>query len=132
MTPGTLADALVQHPWHFSTTSQMASTTHLHIFSMMTLSESVTLSLDLEVASESRERYASLVAPIRREETTNSFQEFTLGMFDGVTGVVTQPYRGAQKEGVTGFSTGVGKGLGGLVFKTSAGSPLPIPPFPFN
>jgi len=53
-------------------------------------------------------------------------------MFDGFTGIVTQPYRGAQKKGVTGFGTGVGKGVGGLVFKTSAGSLVPISLSPLN
>ncbi|TVY17840.1 Sterol 3-beta-glucosyltransferase UGT80B1 [Lachnellula arida] len=47
-------------------------------------------------------------------------KEFTLGMFDGFTGILTLPYRGAQKKGVTGFCTGVGKGAGALLFKTSA------------
>ncbi|TVY44536.1 Sterol 3-beta-glucosyltransferase [Lachnellula occidentalis] len=47
-------------------------------------------------------------------------KEFTLGMFDGFTGILTLPYRGAKKEGVTGFCTGVGKGAGALIFKTSA------------
>ena len=32
----------------------------------------------------------------------------------GVTGVVTQPYNGAKKEGVLGFTKGVGKGIWGL------------------
>jgi hypothetical protein len=38
---------------------------------------------------------------------------------------LTLPYRGARREGVTGFATGVGKGFGGLVFKTSAGMSNP-------
>jgi len=48
-------------------------------------------------------------------------QEFTLGLFDGLTGIVTLPYRGARKEGISGFGKGIGQGLGGLVFKTGAG-----------
>jgi len=46
--------------------------------------------------------------------------EFALGLYDGVTGIVTLPYRGAKKEGVVGFGKGVGQGLGGLVLKSGA------------
>ena len=48
-------------------------------------------------------------------------KEFGFGLYDGFTGLVTQPYRGAEKDGVTGFVKGVGKGLGGLVAKPFAG-----------
>jgi len=47
-------------------------------------------------------------------------KEFAFGMYDGVTGLVTQPWKGAQKEGVTGFAKGVGKGIGGVLFKPGA------------
>ncbi|PVH68558.1 glycosyltransferase family 1 protein [Cadophora sp. DSE1049] len=47
-------------------------------------------------------------------------KEFAFGMYDGVTGLVTQPWKGAQKEGVTGFAKGIGKGIGGVVFKPGA------------
>ncbi|KAL3419219.1 glycosyltransferase family 28 domain-containing protein [Phlyctema vagabunda] len=42
------------------------------------------------------------------------------GMYDAITGLVTQPYIGAKKEGAAGFGKGIGKGVGGLVFKTVA------------
>jgi UDP:flavonoid glycosyltransferase YjiC (YdhE family) len=45
---------------------------------------------------------------------------FGLGMFDGITGLVSQPIQGAQKEGPAGFFKGIGKGIGGIVFKPSA------------
>jgi hypothetical protein len=48
-------------------------------------------------------------------------KEFTLGWYDGITGLVTQPYNGARKDGAKGFAAGIGKGLGGLFFKGSAG-----------
>jgi hypothetical protein len=48
-------------------------------------------------------------------------KDFTHGIYDGVTGVVTQPVRGAVEEGTVGFLKGVGKGLGGLVLKPTAG-----------
>ena len=47
-------------------------------------------------------------------------REFGFGFYDGVTGLVTQPYRGLQKEGATGFFKGLGKGLGGFVAKPGA------------
>lgn len=47
-------------------------------------------------------------------------REFGFGLYDGVTGVVTQPWRGAQKEGAGGLLKGIGKGIGGLVAKPGA------------
>ena len=42
-------------------------------------------------------------------------------MFDGISGLVTQPISGAKKEGVAGFVKGFGKGVGGLILKPGAG-----------
>ncbi|KAL2074858.1 hypothetical protein VTL71DRAFT_8637 [Oculimacula yallundae] len=47
-------------------------------------------------------------------------KEFSLGMYDGVTGLVTQPWRGAKKEGPVGFLKGFGKGVGGVLMKPGA------------
>ncbi len=49
-----------------------------------------------------------------------AFTEFTFGTYDAVTGVITQPYKGAKERGAVGFVTGMGKGLGGLVLKECA------------
>jgi hypothetical protein len=46
--------------------------------------------------------------------------EFSYGWYDGVTGLFTQPYRGAQKEGATGLIKGIGKGVGGFIAKPGA------------
>ncbi|KAG8529597.1 uncharacterized protein KY384_006234 [Bacidia gigantensis] len=43
--------------------------------------------------------------------------EFTLGFYDGFTGLYLQPYNGARQNGAKGFVQGVGKGLGGFVLK---------------
>lgn len=51
-------------------------------------------------------------------------KEFGLGMFDGISGLVTQPLKGAEKEGAAGLIKGFGKGIGGLVFKPAAGKRL--------
>ncbi|KAI1433862.1 hypothetical protein GGR50DRAFT_461116 [Xylaria sp. CBS 124048] len=47
-------------------------------------------------------------------------KEFGFGLYDGITGLVTQPIKGAQKEGGAGFVKGFGKGIGGLILKPSA------------
>ena len=46
--------------------------------------------------------------------------EFTFGIYDGVTGLVLQPWHGARNNGALGFVQGVGKGIGGFVLKDLA------------
>ncbi|ORY57798.1 uncharacterized protein BCR38DRAFT_461077 [Pseudomassariella vexata] len=48
-------------------------------------------------------------------------KEFGYGMYDGITGLVTQPLKGAQKEGAVGLIKGFGKGIGGIALKPAAG-----------
>jgi hypothetical protein len=48
-------------------------------------------------------------------------QEFGYGFYDGISGLITQPLRGAEKEGTAGLIKGFGKGIGGLVLKPGAG-----------
>ncbi|PWW80207.1 Glycosyltransferase Family 1 protein [Tuber magnatum] len=43
-----------------------------------------------------------------------------LGLYDGVSGIVTQPIQGAREEGTAGFFKGFGKGIGGIVLKGGA------------
>ena len=65
---------------------------------------------------------------VRRRDNITGFgsgvkvasKEVYYGLFDGITGLVTQPYSGAQREGPVGFVKGVGRGVGGLAFKTTA------------
>jgi hypothetical protein len=45
-----------------------------------------------------------------------------LGLYDGISGLVTQPIRGAKEDGTAGFLKGIGKGLGGVVLKGGAGT----------
>lgn len=45
-----------------------------------------------------------------------------IGVFDGVSGIVTQPYKGAKQNGVSGAAKGLGKGIIGLVSKPIAGT----------
>ncbi|XP_077994048.1 intermembrane lipid transfer protein VPS13A-like isoform X3 [Glandiceps talaboti] len=44
-----------------------------------------------------------------------------MGFVEGVSGIVTQPVKGAKKEGAAGFFKGVGKGLVGVVAKPTGG-----------
>ncbi|KAK4935222.1 hypothetical protein LTR10_023684 [Elasticomyces elasticus] len=66
---------------------------------------------------------------VRPQEQVSDFKsgamaagkEFGFGLYDGVTGLVTQPWKGAQREGASGFAKGIGKGIGGFATKPSAG-----------
>ncbi|KAF7516129.1 hypothetical protein PCG10_002467 [Penicillium crustosum] len=65
---------------------------------------------------------------VRPQEKVSDFKsgvkavgrEFGYGWYDGVTGLVTQPWRGARKGGASGFAKGIGKGLGGFIAKPGA------------
>ena len=43
------------------------------------------------------------------------------GFYDGVTGVVTKPIKGAQEDGVEGFFKGLGKGAVGFFVRPVTG-----------
>ncbi|KAI4281366.1 MAG: hypothetical protein L6R35_005668, partial [Caloplaca aegaea] len=47
-------------------------------------------------------------------------KEFGFGVYDGVSGLFTQPFNGAKHGGVGGFIKGFGKGIGGSILKPSA------------
>ncbi len=47
-------------------------------------------------------------------------EEFVFGIYDGVTGLVLQPYNGVKKDGAKGFVQGMGKGVFGFVLKDLA------------
>jgi len=65
---------------------------------------------------------------VRKAEPVTDFKsglkaagkEFGYGMYDGITGLVTQPMARAKKEGAAGFLKGVGMGIGGIVLKPGA------------
>lgn len=48
-------------------------------------------------------------------------QEFGLGLYNGMIGLVTQQVKGALKEGFVGALQGIGKDIAGVVLKPSAG-----------
>ncbi|CAI7661515.1 unnamed protein product [Penicillium palitans] len=43
------------------------------------------------------------------------------GFYYGITGLVTQPKYGAKQQGAKGMFKGIGKGIGGVIFKPPAG-----------
>lgn len=47
-------------------------------------------------------------------------EELVFGVYDGVTGLWLQPYRGVKNHGALGLFQGVGKGFGGFVLKDLA------------
>jgi len=49
------------------------------------------------------------------------FSSMLGGIYDGVSGVVMQPIKGAKDSGAQGFFKGVGKGLTGLFVKPVSG-----------
>ncbi|KAI4252420.1 MAG: hypothetical protein L6R42_007969 [Xanthoria sp. 1 TBL-2021] len=46
--------------------------------------------------------------------------ELVFGVYDGITGLWLQPYRGARDNGALGLVQGVGKGFGGFILKDLA------------
>ena len=48
-------------------------------------------------------------------------KEFGYGLYDGLTGLVVQPTKGAMEEGVVGFGKGIFKGAMGVAFKPTSG-----------
>ena len=69
---------------------------------------------------------------VRPSEKVTDFQsglkaagkEFGYGFYDGISGLITQPLKGAEKEGAAGLIKGIGKGIGGLILKPGAGKYL--------
>jgi hypothetical protein len=53
---------------------------------------------------------------------TDSRQQFGFGLYDGITGIVTDPYKGAKKEGGVGFVKGVGRGIMSVPFRVMGGA----------
>jgi hypothetical protein len=70
---------------------------------------------------------ASLILFTERKLTR--VQEFGLGFWDGISGLVMQPIKGAQETGARGCVKGFGKGVAGVAFKPVAGKPPHPSPF---
>ncbi|KAI4743690.1 UDP-Glycosyltransferase/glycogen phosphorylase [Aureobasidium sp. EXF-12298] len=46
---------------------------------------------------------------------------FVFGLYDGISGLVTEPIKGAKQDGALGALKGFGKGIGGMYWKPNAG-----------
>ena len=55
-----------------------------------------------------------------------NLQSLGKGFFDGFTGIVTDPIRGASEDGATGFAKGFVTGTLGVLFKPGAGKSLSL------
>lgn len=53
-------------------------------------------------------------------------KEFVYGWYDGITGLVRLPIKGAKEEGICGAFAGFGMGLGGFVLKPLGGLAAPF------
>ncbi|KAJ4375664.1 hypothetical protein N0V86_007197 [Didymella sp. IMI 355093] len=53
---------------------------------------------------------------------TTAAKQFGFGLYDGITGIVTDPYKGAKKEGGVGFVKGVGRGIFSVPFRVMGGA----------
>ncbi|KAM4708321.1 intermembrane lipid transfer protein VPS13A [Discoglossus pictus] len=78
------------------------------------------LTMDEEYQQKRREAMNRQPSGLK-EGITRGGKGLVSGFVSGITGIVTKPIKGAQKEGATGFFKGVGKGLVGAVTRPTGG-----------
>lgn len=78
------------------------------------------LSMDKEYQQE-RERMKMRKANNVGAGVAFGLKELGQGVFQGLSGLVTQPTKGAKNKGFKGFAQGIGKGLVGVVVKPTVG-----------
>jgi vacuolar protein sorting-associated protein 13A/C len=92
---------------------------------------SVTHQCDLGVASLSADNDYQIqrLEDIQQNKPKHVFEgigrgllSFGRGIFDGISGLVTQPIKGSQQEGAAGFFKGMGRGFAGVVVKPVVGA----------
>lgn len=74
-----------------------------------------------KVKATSVEEFARSKALTPADGLARGVAAFSNQLVQGITGVVTEPIRGATEKGVEGFFSGIGKGLLGVVFKPIGG-----------
>ena len=79
------------------------------------------LSMDDEFAREQQIRSVQQPPTSAMSGVLGGVQSLGRGVYKGVTGVVMDPLKGAQRGGVEGFFKGMGKGLAGVIAKPTAG-----------
>lgn len=78
------------------------------------------ITMDEEYQQKRREAMNKQPSGIR-EGLTRGGKGLVSGFVSGITGIVTKPIKGAQKEGAAGFFKGVGKGLVGAITRPTGG-----------
>ncbi|XP_051924393.1 vacuolar protein sorting-associated protein 13A isoform X1 [Hippocampus zosterae] len=78
------------------------------------------ITMDEEYQQKRREAMNKQPSSLR-EGLTRGGKGLVSGFVSGITGIVTKPIKGAQKEGAAGFFKGVGKGLVGAVARPTGG-----------
>ncbi|XP_040272989.1 LOW QUALITY PROTEIN: vacuolar protein sorting-associated protein 13A [Bufo bufo] len=78
------------------------------------------ITMDEEYQQKRREAMNKQPSGIR-EGLARGGKGLVSGFVSGITGIVTKPIKGAQKEGAAGFFKGIGKGLVGAVTRPTGG-----------
>lgn len=78
------------------------------------------MTLDEEYQQKRREAMNKQPSGLK-EGLTRGGKGLVSGFVSGITGIVTKPIKGAQREGAAGFFKGVGKGLVGAVARPTGG-----------
>uniref|UniRef100_A0A673CPI7 Vacuolar protein sorting 13 homolog A n=1 Tax=Sphaeramia orbicularis TaxID=375764 RepID=A0A673CPI7_9TELE len=78
------------------------------------------ITMDEEYQQKRRETMNKQPSSLR-EGLARGGKGLVSGFVSGITGIVTKPIKGAQKEGAAGFFKGVGKGLVGAVARPTGG-----------
>ncbi|KAG8455268.1 hypothetical protein GDO86_001462, partial [Hymenochirus boettgeri] len=78
------------------------------------------ITMDEEYQQKRREAMNKQPSGIK-EGLTRGGKGLVSGFVSGITGIVTKPIKGAQKDGAAGFFKGVGKGLVGAVTRPTGG-----------
>lgn len=69
-----------------------------------------TISMDEQYRLERSRKFMHKPEGIK-EGFVEGAKDLGKGVFDGITGIVVQPVKGAQQEGALGFLKGVGRGF---------------------
>ena len=79
-----------------------------------------TISLDSEWQQSRAKKFRNKPADVT-EGISSGIKRLGAGVFDGVTGVISQPIKGLSNDGGSGFVSGVGKGISGLFLRPVVG-----------
>lgn len=78
------------------------------------------MSMDKEFMKERDLRQRKKAGNVLEGVKQGAFSLFS-GVTEGITGIISQPIKGASKDGASGFFKGIAKGVSGLITKPVAG-----------